>query len=34
LTIGGITPPREFVFMDRVVIGRGSVYLRLKAEFS
>ncbi|MGB8840711.1 MAG: AarF/ABC1/UbiB kinase family protein [Aliidongia sp.] len=32
--IGGITPPREFVFMDRAAIGLGSVFLRLKAEFN
>jgi predicted unusual protein kinase regulating ubiquinone biosynthesis (AarF/ABC1/UbiB family) len=30
--IGGVTPPREFVFMDRAAIGLGSVFLRLKAE--
>jgi predicted unusual protein kinase regulating ubiquinone biosynthesis (AarF/ABC1/UbiB family) len=29
---GGITPPREFVFMDRAAIGLGSVFIRLKAE--
>jgi hypothetical protein len=34
LTASGITSPRKFVFMDRVVIGRGSLYLRLRAEFS
>jgi predicted unusual protein kinase regulating ubiquinone biosynthesis (AarF/ABC1/UbiB family) len=32
--VGGITPPREFVFMDRAAIGLGSVFLRLKAEFN
>jgi predicted unusual protein kinase regulating ubiquinone biosynthesis (AarF/ABC1/UbiB family) len=32
--IGGITPPREFVFMDRAAIGLGSVFLRLRAEFN
>jgi predicted unusual protein kinase regulating ubiquinone biosynthesis (AarF/ABC1/UbiB family) len=31
---GPITPPREFVFMDRAAIGLGSVFLRLKAEFN
>ena len=31
-TIGGITIPREFVFMDRAAIGLGSVFLRLNAE--
>ncbi|MDR3448842.1 MAG: AarF/UbiB family protein [Alphaproteobacteria bacterium] len=30
--IGGVTIPREFVFMDRATIGLGSVFLRLKAE--
>jgi predicted unusual protein kinase regulating ubiquinone biosynthesis (AarF/ABC1/UbiB family) len=32
--IGGISPPREFVFMDRAAIGLGSVFIRLKAEFN
>ena len=31
---GGITPPREFVLMDRAAIGLGSVFLRLKAEIN
>ncbi|MGH6931376.1 MAG: ABC1 kinase family protein [Dongiaceae bacterium] len=30
--LGPITPPREFVFMDRAAIGLGSVFLHLKAE--
>ncbi|CAA7613577.1 AarF/ABC1/UbiB kinase family protein [Magnetospirillum sp. UT-4] len=30
--IGGVTPPREFVLMDRAAIGLGSVFLHLKAE--
>lgn len=30
--VGGITPPREFVLMDRAAIGLGSVFLHLKAE--
>lgn len=30
--IGGITPPREFVFMDRAAVGIGSVLMHLKAE--
>lgn len=30
--IGGVTVPREFVFMDRAAIGLGSVFLRLRAE--
>jgi predicted unusual protein kinase regulating ubiquinone biosynthesis (AarF/ABC1/UbiB family) len=29
---GGVTPPREFVFMDRAAVGLGSVFLHLKAE--
>jgi predicted unusual protein kinase regulating ubiquinone biosynthesis (AarF/ABC1/UbiB family) len=32
--LGGITPPREFVLMDRAAIGLGSVFLRLKAEIN
>ena len=32
--IGGITPPREFVFMDRAALGLGSVFLHLKAEIN
>jgi len=31
---GGVTPPREFVFMDRAAIGLGAVFLRLKAEIN
>jgi predicted unusual protein kinase regulating ubiquinone biosynthesis (AarF/ABC1/UbiB family) len=30
--LGGITPPREFVLMDRAAIGLGSVFTHLKAE--
>ncbi len=30
--IGGVTPPREFVLMDRAAIGLGSVFMHLKAE--
>jgi len=30
--LGGIRPPRAFVFMDRAAIGLGSVFLHLKAE--
>jgi len=30
--IGGITPPPEFVLMDRAAIGLGSVFTHLKAE--
>lgn len=29
---GGVTVPREFVFMDRAALGLGSVFLRLRAE--
>lgn len=29
---GGVTVPREFVFMDRAALGLGSVFLRLQAE--
>ena len=28
--VGGVTPPREFVFMDRAAIGLGAVFLHLK----
>ncbi len=31
---GPVTPPREFVFMDRAAIGLGSVYLHLGAELN
>ncbi|MBK8907613.1 MAG: AarF/ABC1/UbiB kinase family protein [Rhodospirillales bacterium] len=30
--LGGVTPPREFVLMDRAAIGLGGVFTRLKAE--
>ena len=30
--LGGIAPPRAFVFMDRAAIGLGSVFLHLKAR--
>ena len=29
-----MTPPREFVFMDRAAIGLGSVFLHLEAELN
>ena len=32
--LGGVRPPREFVFMDRAAIGLGSVFLHLKAEIN
>lgn len=31
---GGVTPPREFVFMDRAAIGLGGVFLHLKSEIN
>ena len=30
--VGGVTPPREFVFMDRAAIGLGAVFLHLGAH--
>lgn len=33
-TSGGVTVPREFVFMDRAALGLGSVFLHLKAEIN
>ncbi len=30
--LGGVKPPREFVYMDRAAIGLGAVFLHLKAE--
>jgi predicted unusual protein kinase regulating ubiquinone biosynthesis (AarF/ABC1/UbiB family) len=32
--IGGVTPPREFVLMDRAAIGLGSVFTHLQAEIN
>lgn len=32
--IGGVTPPREFVLMDRAAIGLGSVFMHLDAEIN
>jgi predicted unusual protein kinase regulating ubiquinone biosynthesis (AarF/ABC1/UbiB family) len=32
--LGGVAPPREFVFMDRAAIGLGGVFLHLKAEIN
>lgn len=32
--IGGVKPPREFVFMDRAAIGLGSVFLHLDAQIN
>ena len=31
---GGITVPREFVFMDRAALGLGSVFIHLQAEIN
>ena len=31
---GGITPPREFVLVDRAAVGLGSVFMHLKAELN
>jgi predicted unusual protein kinase regulating ubiquinone biosynthesis (AarF/ABC1/UbiB family) len=30
--LGSVTPPREFVFMDRAAVGLGGVFLHLRAE--
>ncbi|HZS83663.1 MAG TPA: AarF/ABC1/UbiB kinase family protein [Stellaceae bacterium] len=30
--LGGVKPPREFVFMDRAAVGLGSVFFHLSAE--
>ena len=32
--LGGVRPPREFVFMDRAAIGLGALFLHLKAEIN
>src|SRR3546814_14005787 len=32
--LGGVVPPREFVFMDRAAIGLGSVFVHLRAEIN
>jgi predicted unusual protein kinase regulating ubiquinone biosynthesis (AarF/ABC1/UbiB family) len=32
--LGGVAPPREFVFMDRAAVGLGSVFLHLKARIN
>ena len=32
--LGSITPPKEFVFMDRAALGLGSVFLHLRAEIN
>ena len=30
--LGGVQPPKEFVFMDRAAVGLGSVFMHLNAE--
>jgi hypothetical protein len=30
--LGGIRPPRAFVFMDRAAVGLGSVFLHIQAK--
>ena len=32
--VGGVTPPKEFVLMDRAAIGLGSVFTHLQAEIN
>ena len=32
--LGGVKPPREFVFMDRAAIGLGAVFLHLNAKLN
>ncbi|MEM7570626.1 MAG: AarF/ABC1/UbiB kinase family protein, partial [Pseudomonadota bacterium] len=32
--LGPVTPPREFVFMDRAAVGLGGVFLHLRAELN
>ena len=32
--LGGVAPPRVFVFMDRAAVGLGSVFLHLKARIN
>lgn len=32
--LGGVSPPQEFVYMDRAAIGLGSVFLHLRAEIN
>lgn len=32
--LGGVRPPREFVFVDRAAVGLGSVFMHLKAEIN
>ena len=30
--LGGVKPPKEFVFMDRAAVGLGSLFMHLRAE--
>ena len=32
--IGGIEPPKEFVFMDRAAIGMGSLFMKLNVKLN
>ena len=32
--IGGIEPPKEFVFMDRAAIGMGSLFMKLDVKIN
>jgi len=32
--LGGVNPPREFVFMDRAAVGMGSVFMHLGAQLN
>ncbi|SJZ39955.1 Predicted unusual protein kinase regulating ubiquinone biosynthesis, AarF/ABC1/UbiB family [Enhydrobacter aerosaccus] len=32
--LGGVRPPREFVFMDRAAVGLGSVFIHLRASIN
>ncbi|MCE2951961.1 MAG: ABC1 kinase family protein [Alphaproteobacteria bacterium] len=32
--LGGVRPPREFVFLDRAAVGIGSAFMHLKAELN
>jgi predicted unusual protein kinase regulating ubiquinone biosynthesis (AarF/ABC1/UbiB family) len=32
--IGGVTPPRSFVFLDRAAVGLGSAFMRLEAKLN
>lgn len=32
--LGGVTIPREFVFMDRAALGLGSIFIRLRAKIN